>query len=129
MRGFDSDWLNHHLQRHAVLSPVAATAVEDESKLHYEIMDFCRDRGWQFFHGAMCERTHRTEGEPDFIILANAGQKYLVECKSKNGKLSPAQQAVKHHAERNGHVIHIVHSMSEFLAIFTAPTLSPVALT
>jgi len=93
--------------------------VEKESTLHYEIMDFCRSVGWQFLHGSMAERTHRTEGEPDFIILASGGLVALVECKSRVGKLSAVQAAFRHQAERNGHQVHVVRCMKEFLAIFS----------
>jgi hypothetical protein len=85
-----------------------------ETKLHEEIFDECRRRGWIALHGSMAERTHRTLGEPDFVVLADGGRVLLVECKSRNGKLSPAQAALKHHAEKLGHTVHIVRSLVEF---------------
>ena len=65
----------------------------------------------------MAERTCRTLGEPDFVILAAGGRVFFVECKSRNGKLSPAQAALKHHAEKLGHTVHVVRSMAEFLQL------------
>ncbi len=88
-----------------------------EADLHYEIMDECRRRGWQFLHGSMSERTHRTLGEPDFTVLANGGRVLFVECKSAAGKLTKEQQVFKAQAERNGHVVHVVRSFKEFMAI------------
>lgn len=111
-----NDWLVAYEARNAPKHRKLA-GVEREADLHAQIMDFCRDRRWQFLHGSMAERTHRTEGEPDFVILASGGRVLFVECKSRLGKLSPAQQAFKFAAEINGHTIHVVRSMDEFLKI------------
>ena len=115
-----------------------------ERDLHEEIFDECRRRGWIALHGSMAERTHRTRGEPDFVILASpkdwrcpicnrltpcrndypegcCGEGYepvprviFVECKTRSGKLSPAQAALKFHAEKLGHTIYVVRSLEEF---------------
>jgi hypothetical protein len=92
--------------------------ITDESALHYRIIDYCKSKGWQYLHGSMAERTHRTLGEPDFIILAHGSQLRMVECKSKTGKLSLDQQAFIAHAKKNGHVVHVVRSMEEFEGLF-----------
>jgi hypothetical protein len=119
VKGFDSQWLLHHLMKQAEkIVGSHSEPVEREADLHCQIMDFCRDRGWQFLHGSMSERTHRTEGEPDFMILASHGRKYMVECKSRTGKLRPAQLGFKLQAEHNGHVVHVVNCMDQFLRIF-----------
>jgi len=88
-----------------------------EAELHEEIFDECRRRGWIALHGSMAERTGRTLGEPDFVILADGGRVLLVECKSRSGKLSPAQAALKHHAEKLGHTVHVVRSLEGFLKL------------
>lgn len=100
-----------------------------EEQLHNDIMEECDRRGWLYFHGAMCRRTYRTEGEPDFIILAPpvgssqreangfAPRVLLIECKSATGKLSPAQRDVAAHAAKLGHTIHVVRFMQEFKEI------------
>jgi hypothetical protein len=62
----------------------------------------------------MAARTHRTAGEPDFLILADGGRVLLIECKTRTGKLSPEQAALKHQAEKLGHRVHVVRSMKEF---------------
>ena len=88
-----------------------------ERDLHEDIFDLCRQRGWIALHGSMAERTCRTLGEPDFTILAGDGRVLFVECKSRVGKLSPAQLALKFHAEKLGHTIHVVRSMEDFLKL------------
>jgi len=62
----------------------------------------------------MAAATHRTLGEPDFVILASDGRVFFVECKSKTGKLTLEQQAFIAHAAKNGHAVHVVRSMEEF---------------
>ena len=96
-----------------------ASGVVSEASLHEEIFAECRRRGWIALHGSMAERTCRTLGEPDFVILADGGRVLLVECKSRTGKLSPAQFALKHHAEKLGHPVHVVRSLQEFLELTT----------
>jgi len=93
------------------------SGVPRESDLHEAIFDECRRRRWIILHGSMAERTHRTLGEPDFVILADGGSVLFVECKSRTGKLSPAQTALKHHAEKLGHTVHVVRSLEEFLKL------------
>jgi hypothetical protein len=88
-----------------------------EAELHDDIFDVCRARGWIALHGSMAERTCRTLGEPDFTILADGGRVLFVECKTRSGKLSPAQAALKHHAEKLGHTVHVVRSLDEFLKL------------
>lgn len=87
----------------------------NERDLHALIFDECRKRGWIAFHGSMAARTHRTEGEPDFQILMGDGRYLLVECKTADGKLSQAQQAMIVHAEKLKHMIHVVRSFEQFL--------------
>ncbi len=92
-------------------------AVTREADLHFAIMAECRRRRWQYLHGSMSQETSRTLGEPDFVLLCDQGRVFFIECKSKQGKLSPVQQAFKHAAEFNGHKIHVIRSMTEFLQI------------
>ena len=92
-------------------------AVARESALHEQIFTECRRRGWIALHGSMAERTCRTLGEPDFVILADGGRVLFVECKSRMGKLSPAQFALKHHAEKLGHTVHVVRSLEDFFGV------------
>jgi hypothetical protein len=116
---------NSASQKAAKLKAAAdATLDGHEGDLHSAIKAECRRRGWLYFTGSMASRTRRTIGEPDFVILGggNSGCTqypvvYLVECKTRTGKLSPQQQAVIHAAAALGHKIHVVRSMREFLEI------------
>jgi len=99
------------------------TGTVREAELHEAIFDDCRARGWIALHGSMAERTCRTLGEPDFTILADGGRVLFVECKTRSGKLSPAQAALKFHAEKLGHTIHVVRSRDDFLRIASEATL------
>lgn len=87
---------------------------ENESTLHGRIIQELKARGWPYMHGSTAHRTHRTKGEPDFVILAPKGRVLLVECKSKTGKLSVDQRALLMWAARLGHTIHVVQTMREF---------------
>ncbi|HYG22741.1 MAG TPA: VRR-NUC domain-containing protein [Verrucomicrobiae bacterium] len=91
-----------------------APKIKREAELHEQIFCECRRRGWVVFHGAMSERTHRTAGEPDFIILCDSGRVLLIECKTATGKLSPDQLAIKAWAAKLGHTVHVVRSIEEF---------------
>lgn len=113
-RDFDSSWLARHLARAAAKTPCPAEGVEVEAELHEDIRKECLRRGWLPFHGSMAHSTFRTEGEPDFVILRDGGRFLLVECKTRTGKLSTAQQAIAAWARRLGHRIHVVRSMKEF---------------
>lgn len=98
------------------IGTLAPRAVDLEGDLHSEIAQFCRSKGWLALHGRMDRRTHRTEGEPDFTILAE-GRVLFVECKSKKGKRSTAQLAFAAMALRLGHTVHEVRSLEEFAKI------------
>lgn len=97
------------------LPAVASTG--SEAELHAKVFDECRRRGWIAFHGSMSERTSRTKGEYDFVILANQSRIFLVECKTAKGKLSPEQQAIHAWSIKLGHTPHVVRSIEEFLKI------------
>ncbi len=90
---------------------------ETESDLHNQIIDYCKSKGWQYLHGSMAHRSRRTLGEPDFLVLADRGRLLMVECKTKTGKLSMEQQGFIAHAAKNGHVVHVVKSMEEFVKL------------
>ncbi len=113
----------HLREANAHLFPAQAAAIAgghgmtDEAELHCKIYDECMARGWIALHGSMAARTHRTLGEPDFVILADAGRVLFVECKTARGKLSEHQQAMIRHAFKFGHDIHIVRSLADFLEI------------
>jgi hypothetical protein len=95
---------------------------KSEAGLHQQILDECRRRGWIALHGSMAAPTKRTEGEPDFVILADGGRVFLVECKTATGKLSTAQAALHAWTRKLGHTVHVIRSLEEFLSLcLTAP--------
>lgn len=94
-----------------------SVGVDKESELHQQILDECKRRGWIAFHGSMAHSTFRTPGEPDFVILADSGRVFLVECKTRTGKLTADQLAIHAWAKKIGHEVYTVRSLEEFLEI------------
>jgi hypothetical protein len=93
---------------------VPGKAVMREARLHEEILEECKARGWIALHGSMAHRTHRTVGEPDFVILASGGRTFLVEAKAASGKPSLFQRILLTWASKLGHQVAIVRSLEEF---------------
>lgn len=91
--------------------------VDEEIPLHNEILKECERRGWLAFHGSTAHRTHRTVGEFDFIILADGGRRFNIECKKKGGKLTTEQITIHHWANHLGHATYVVRSFQEFLLV------------
>ena len=90
-------------------------ACESERQLHEDILAECRRRGWIAFHGSMAHRSHRTVGEPDFLILLPNGRTLLLEAKSATGKLSAEQLAMQASATKLGHNYIVARSLDEFM--------------
>jgi hypothetical protein len=88
-----------------------------ERNFHDHILQECRARQWIALHSRMDQRTGRSLGEPDFIILADAGRVFFIECKSAKGKLSTQQQALHAWAAKLGHKVHVVRTFAEFLEV------------
>lgn len=103
--------------RNVVPNPGLTIGEYKEAHLHNKIIDACKARGWIYFYGSMASRTARTIGEPDFVILADSGRVFFIECKTRIGKLSPEQLGIKMWAEKLGHQIHVVRSVDEFLRV------------
>lgn len=89
--------------------------VEREKDLHQAIRDYCASRNWIVFHGSTAHATKRTIGEPDFIILCPNSKFFLIECKSRIGKLTREQQGMAMWASKLQHTIHLIRGYSEFL--------------
>ena len=62
----------------------------------------------------MAHRAWRVPGEPDFQIFGDGGRVWMIECKSRTGKLSTDQLGVQMQARKLGHAVHVVRSMDEF---------------
>jgi hypothetical protein len=97
--------------------PAPADAVDRESDLHDQIIQFCKDKGWYYVHSRRDKRTTNQVGCPDFILAGEMGNTYWVECKRKGGKPSTAQLAAMAHLNKLRHCAGIVSSMSEFMEL------------
>ncbi len=91
--------------------------VDREADLHDEILDDCRRRGWHAIHSRMDLPTTTGVGDPDFVIMADLGKVYFIECKSKTGKVTPAQAALQAQAMRLGHTVHVIRNMREYIEV------------
>lgn len=111
--------LQKNLKRAPIRSDGEPAKEGKECDLHYQIIDHCKQVGWIYFHGSMAQATARTKGEPDFVILANKGRVFFIECKTRIGKLSIEQQGLQIWAEKLGHKIHVVRSFEEFVNVIT----------
>ncbi len=96
---------------------LCARLPEPEAALHRGILEHARSRGWIALHGSMAYQTHRTIGEPDFMILADRGRVLLVEAKRPGSKLSCEQAALHAWAKRLGHTVHVVRTLAEFVGL------------
>ncbi len=102
------------------VSQFDAIADGEEDQLHAEIIKFCQREGWLYFHGSMAHKAMRNPGEPDFHIYTNLStppRVLMVECKTKNGKLSTEQLGVQLMAKILHQEYHVVRSMAEFESI------------
>jgi hypothetical protein len=117
MTPFELEQYQRRTSAKASAIQVANDAVDDESALHADILRECKARGWLCLHGSMAHRTRRTPGEPDFVILADNGRVYLLEAKTRTGKLSVEQLGVMAWAKKLKHEMHVVRSFSEFLKL------------
>jgi len=98
-------------------APPPDDAVDEEGDLHSAILDECLRRGWLTIHARMDLPTTIKVGSADFVILADHGNTFLVEAKSRRGKLTSRQQAWLAWARRLGHRSAVVYSFDEFLAV------------
>ena len=90
-------------------------AVRRERGLHDEIIFECNRRGWLTIHSRMDLPSTVQVGCPDFLILADGGRTFLVEAKSRDGKLRPEQAAWLAWAHKLGHRAAVVRSIGEFI--------------
>ncbi len=73
-----------------------------------------RRRLWPTIHSRMDAATTTAKGVPDFVIFADGGRVFAVECKTRKGKLTPEQIGWRVLLERNGHKFAVVRSFTEF---------------
>ncbi len=101
-------------------SPIAddAVAAGTESKLQSDIAADLRNRRWIYFQSRTDKATTTQKGTPDFIVFPTHREAFMVECKTRTGKLSPEQQAVQFVANLSGHKYVVVRSLREAKEVF-----------
>ena len=127
MSKFTHEWLADYERRNMpaarrgeALQPSDAVGREIDG-LHNPIIAECKRRGWKYVHSDPTRPTTCGEGVCDFIIYADHGRVFNIECKSRTGKLRTEQLAFIHWIEKLGHKAHVITAMSEFLSIVNAP--------
>lgn len=95
--------------------PPPSPACSSESELHDQISSECKRRGWYVVHSRLDRPTTTDIGCPDFIIAAQDGRTFWIECKTAKGKTKPAQAAVGLMLAHLGHRYALVRSFEEFL--------------
>ncbi len=88
-----------------------------EAKLHDQIIEECKRRGWYYVHSRMDRATTTALGVPDFIIAAPDGRTFWIEAKSKTGKLKSEQLGALQWLTRFGHRAEVVRSLEELLKV------------
>lgn len=83
--------------------------------LHRPIEDWCRHQHpiVPYFYTRPDKASGAMPGTVDFGLLYR-GKIILVECKTRDGKVSPVQAIWHRLAELQGHTVHVVRSMDEF---------------
>ena len=118
---FTTEWLAARLAKNATNLQAASGNCEKESDLHRSISDYCKQKGWIALHGSMAHRSHRTIGEPDFIIIADLGRVFFLEAKRKGSKPTPEQSALIAWIKKLGGRASVVYSLEEAISEFDKP--------
>jgi hypothetical protein len=120
---FDSAWLREReLRLHPPTeAPQSSDAVERESDLHRQIIDYCNGKypRWKFRHARMDRKTTEELGTEDFTIFADGNRTFHFEAKAKGKKRTIEQAAWALEMHLLEHEVHVIWSFSEFLAIVT----------
>lgn len=94
-------------------------ATQRELPLHDDIIKHCLSQHprWKYIHANPAARSTIAKGAQDFTIFLPHGRTLCIECKAKDGKLSPDQLAWRLEMEMLGHTVHVIQSMGEFLKL------------
>lgn len=92
-----------------------------EAPLHKAIMDWCDSQWprWRYVHARMDKRSTTGNGVADFVIFGPYPACFVVECKTRTGKLSEDQMCWIEEMRLLGWVVHVVRSFKEFLTLVT----------
>lgn len=108
----------HNAQRQEAVTATQATPAR-EADLHDAVLNHCRAKGWICIHSRMDMKATNNLGTFDCIVLADGGRVYLIELKTRIGKLSPDQQAMFAWATKLGHAPKVVRSLEQFIEATT----------
>ena len=120
-----SDYEIKRLINRRKMIPVLDALIEDpyavdggeELALHREILKECQRRGWAYVYHNPTKPTGATLGTPDFIIYADKGRVFNIECKTRTGKLSKEQINFRDKLIGLGHHFEVVRSMKRFMEV------------
>jgi VRR-NUC domain len=105
------------LEKNPLRDAKPSPGVEREKLLHEQILAFCDGKGWLTLHCRTDRATTVRVGSPDFLVLADGGRIFAVECKRPGLKLRPEQAAWLAQARKLGHRAGVVTSMEQFLEL------------
>lgn len=94
---------------------------EEIEKLHKPILEICRGRKWLVVYHNPTKRPTCEEGVPDFVIAADRGTVFWIECKAGSAKATPKQQEWLLLLKARGHRAYLVKSVEQFLEIVNSP--------
>lgn len=89
--------------------------------LHSQIEAYCRQKMWPYVHSRTDLRSTTIPGTPDFIIAADGGRVFWIECKTRLSKQTDEQKGFEVLLEMNGHKYHLVRSLGDFVAAVENP--------
>jgi hypothetical protein len=111
----------YNLRRSAKKAPTfdeVTKACKIERELHEQIKAEVKRRKWQIVHHSRMDMASTCPvGSADFVILADGGRVFLIECKTGAGKLTIEQRGMILQAELLGHTVHVVRHFEAFLKI------------
>ena len=118
---FDFNQMQARLNRNAIRDPKepfeAAKREVGQGGLHSQIEAECRQRMWVVVHSRTDRKSTTEVGSVDFVIAADNGRIFWIECKAGKSKQTIDQKGVQMMLERNGHKYHLVRSFEEFLEV------------
>lgn len=96
--------------------------VDQEGKLHAEIIADLKQRRLYYVHSRMDRPTTTALGVTDFIIAAPNGITHWIEVKRRGGKLTSHQNVTRHILLAAGHRYSLIFSFEEYAkALLTKP--------
>ena len=106
-------------QRELGILPPEPPVDREIKGLHLPIIDWCNAQ-WprvKYIHARTDIPSGIAEGAQDFTLFLPGGRTLCIECKAKDGKLSDEQRIWAKEMDMQGHTVHIVRSMAEFIAL------------